>query len=365
MKSLLCLLVLISGISFGQVVIPSGAVISAGNNPEIVFLTSSGITNNSSFDFSNTQLQIGLNGTNQTITGNLVATKLRIEGGGVKLVNGNLTLTQEIKFQQGFLKPSESGKILFTGSFESLTDASTESFVDGIFYTNASGFIRFPVGVQGFGFAPVSLENSTGAETGVELVNSDPALTPASSEAEIAEIINTHYWSIITDDLASFNSRIQLDLSADPGFSAELTPVVVEADAVGGEGFNIGGSLNENSISSFNPVSRKIVTLGGSVEIDITIRDLISPFTSDTKNDFLHIDKIEKFPINKVTLLDRWGVLVKEWTNFTNYSGSNPNQDPFDFKTLSPGNYICLVEYGSETQKTRKKSQMVTVLKIK
>jgi hypothetical protein len=82
-------------------------------------------------------------------------------------------------------------------------------------------------------------------------------------------------------------------------------------------------------------------------------------------NDELYIENIGKFSFNKVTLLDRWGVMVKEWKNFTNFNDPvNPNQNGFNFTKLSAGNYICIVEYGSEGKMNKKKSQMITVLQL-
>jgi hypothetical protein len=145
-----------------------------------------------------------------------------------------------------------------------------------------------------------------------------------------------------------------------------LSPVVVEASATGGEAFNLGSSsTSETTITSSAPFTKSVLAIGASTKIDIRIHDMISPFTADNINDELYIENIGKFPTNTVTLLDRWGVLVKEWTNFTNFNDPlNPNQDLFNFTRLSPGNYICVVEYESPTQGKQKKSQMITVLKI-
>jgi len=93
--------------------------------------------------------------------------------------------------------------------------------------------------------------------------------------------------------------------------------------------------------------------------------DLITPFNADDINDQLKIVNIEYTFENKVTLLDRWGVPVKEWKNFRNYDDSNnPNTDNFDFTKLSPGNYICVLQYQlSAGAPEEKQSQMITVLK--
>jgi hypothetical protein len=366
-KILTVYLVFVSGICSAQVVISAGATLSAANNPDIVIVTASNITNNSAFDFSSTQLHLSLTGSNQNLIGNLSPLRMRIDGGGVKTINGNLTVTSELSLLNGFLKPTGTGKILFTGAEESLSDAGEASFVDGAFFINGTGFRSFPIGVQGLGYVPASIENASGQEIGIHVVNSNAGLSPAASEVEIAAIDNSHYWEVTTDNPGSFSSSINLSLNGITDFGEDFSPVVIEADAVGGEAYNLGSlSASETSISSLNPFTRKILAIGASTEVDIKIHDLISPFTPDNLNDGLYIENIAKFPTNTVILLDRWGVPVKEWSGFTNYNDPvNPNSDPFNFTTLTPGNYICVVEYESPTQGKRKKSQMVTVLKIK
>ena len=76
-------------------------------------------------------------------------------------------------------------------------------------------------------------------------------------------------------------------------------------------------------------------------------------------NDKLQIVNVDYVVGNKVTLLDRWGVVVKEWTNYR-------NDDNFDFSSLSPGNYICVMEYQLTPSSPKAKlSQMVSILKAK
>jgi hypothetical protein len=359
-------LLLVCSKGLGQIAISSGATITTSGNPDIAIVTTSNITNNSSFDFSSAQLHLLLAGTDQTITGNFSPLRMRIDGGGVKTMNGNLTITGQLDFVNGLVRPSASGKILFTGSHENLTGASESSYVDGRFFTAGSGFIKFPIGVQGLGFAPASIENAPGLEVGLQVINSGAGLTPAASEVELAAIDNTHYWEVTTDNLPAFNSVINLSLNGITSFGTDFSTVIVEANTTGGEAFNLGSlSASETSITSLSNFTRSILAIGASTKVDIRIHDMISPFTADNINDELYIENIGKFPVNTVTLLDRWGVLVKEWTNFTNFNDPvNPNQDPFNFTKLSPGNYICVVEYESATQGKQKKSQMITVLKI-
>jgi hypothetical protein len=371
-----------STISIGQVVISSGTDVALSGNPEILFRTSQNFVNQSTQDFANSQLTLILNGPNQTITGSIVpvqiglttpgdqivnapgisCSRLAIAGGGKKNLNTNLTINSELHLINGIVVPLNSSKILFTGSSEGITDAGPNSYVDGIFYSSGTGLLKFPIGAAGLGFAPVQVETGSGQEIGIQAMAGSAGLTPAASEVEIIYIENSYYWQLYFDP-SQFNSRIRLSLKSTIPETA--SPVVVSSNATGGQAFNLGSfSVDENSVTSLNPFTENIVTIGGSTTVQIKVHDMLTPFNRDTFNDELFIENIAKFPTNKVTLLDRWGVVVKEWTNYTNYNDPlTPNQEPFNFSSLSPGNYICVVEYGEEGQTQQKLSQMVTVLK--
>ncbi|HMG90617.1 MAG TPA: Ig-like domain-containing protein, partial [Chryseolinea sp.] len=94
------------------------------------------------------------------------------------------------------------------------------------------------------------------------------------------------------------------------------------------------------------------------------IHAFITPNTADDQNNVLYIENIELYPENRVQLINRWGVTVKSWINFSNYDTDDSKQADFDFTGLSVGNYICVVEYANSTGGDKKsQSQMISVLK--
>jgi succinate dehydrogenase/fumarate reductase flavoprotein subunit len=99
----------------------------------------------------------------------------------------------------------------------------------------------------------------------------------------------------------------------------------------------------------------------------LVIYDLITPFNTDGINDQFKIENIELTVSNKVTLMDRYGVIVKEWEDFRNYDDPFvPNQDKFDFKQMSPGTYVCILKYQmSIDSPTQSLTQVITILKDK
>jgi hypothetical protein len=320
------------------------------------------INNNTSFDFSQTNLQLDLNGGTQVLGGNLVVRDLSLTSQGLKSITGNLTVVNSITFTEGILVPSSSGKILYTGTSDGLTEASDISYVEGAFYNGGpDGEKKFPIGANSQ-FAGAILTDGKG-EVGMT-VHGTSANLVFTDNPELLDVNTDRYWEILTD-ASQVNSRIGLSLNGLDAFVGTDAISVVQSDAVSGDAKNLSStSSNGGLVLSRAKVSLPILTIGKEAVIKVTIHDLITPFTIDTKNDVLYIDHIDHFDFNTVTLLDRWGVEIKKWKDFTNYDDPlKPNADGYDFAKLSPGNYICIVEYGNKGGKREKISQMITVLK--
>lgn len=366
MKRIIYLIVFIPFFTTAQIVIPAGINVAVEGTPDIVVQAPADITNNSaSFDFTNTNFILKLVGGDQFINGAWVMSDLSVDGGGTKNTNRPVTITNSLTFVNGIITPN--GKLLYTGAHDHISGASDASYVNGPFSVMSEGRMTFPVGVPTFGFAPAYLEDGNGTdEVTVQLVATGAGLTPAATDAELVEIDNTHYWQVTSADLASLSSRVTLN-TLGAVISADLSPVVVQSPNVNGTATNLGSSsVSSDAVTSRAPITESILVIGGSAEIELKIHNLITPFTKGDANDYLYIESIEKFDFNRVTLMDRWGVVIKEWSNFTNYDDPiNPNSDGYDFARLSPGNYICVVEYGFTDGGARKKSQMITVLKAK
>lgn len=352
----------------GQVTIATGTNMGAVDGTAVVMETTGNLVNGSTvFDFANTNLTLSLISNAQVISGPWVVSQLNIVAGGSKDVSGNLTITKGIAFNNALLTPFGSGKILYTGSANDITGDFSTSYVNGVFNVRSNGRNFFPVGTDGLGYAPAWIENGNGTdEVGVEVINGGADLAFDPSASEIQMIDNTHYWQVSSTGLA-LASQVTLSLNGVAGFGSELSPVVVQADNAGGQAENLLSAVSDGiSVTSRAAVTKPVLAVAGSKEIVLRIYDIITPFVKDDFNDALHIENIEKFSVNKVTLLDRWGAPVRKWTNFTNYDDPiNPNQDGYDFTKLSPGNYICIVEYGNVETGMRKESQMITVLKAK
>lgn len=369
-KNITLILFLAAGLVHAQITIPTGVTMAASNGAEITIHSKGNLSNTSTFNFSDTKLSLTLlaNNAEQAISGDWVATSLTVFAGMNTNVSGNLTITNQMYFNSGLLTPTGNGKILYTGSPGNINgDESgtfTDSYVLGTFHVRSAGQNFFPVGGGNFGYAPAWLENGSATDDiGIEVIDGDAAFT-YDLTSELQAMDNTHLWLVSAPDVAALNTRISV---ADVGpLRSDLTNVIVQGETIGAAAENLMGITDGNTITSRRKLSKPFVAIGGSTKIDLVIHDIITPFMADGVNDFLYVENIDKFEVNKVTLLDRWGAPVHEWQNFTNYTDPmNPNLDGYDFKKLSPGSYICIVEYGDSETGFSKKSKMVTVLKAK
>lgn len=355
MKKFLFCIFIFPLIAKGQVVISSGTQLQASQDTPVLIQTPNNISNNSATaDLSKAKLTFDLIGGTQSITGNFNLVSLLISAGGVKTINNTISVTDNIAFTQGIVSPSGSGKLLYTGADDGLTGGNASSYYDGIFYSSGSGPRTFPIGTAGI-FSPVTFESVSG-ETGVRIRAENAALT--ADGVEITAVDQDRYWEITTDP-SLVNSKVTLSVNGLDAFtSTDGSTTIVQATTTSVQAVNLGNSSSSNAsaIVSRSNVTAAILTVGKEKHIIVKVHDLITPFGSNGVNDQLFIENIEKFDHNKVTLLDRWGVLVREWKNFT-------NEDPFDYSKLGPGNYICVVEYGNENSSTNSIEQMVTVLK--
>jgi len=310
-------------------------------------------------DLSSTQ--IFLTGTNQLLSSSapLVLEGLSVDGGGLKTLNGDWTISRDLVFLQGIVAVN-SAKVLYTGA-TTLT-GSTASFFNGTLFQQGAGLRFFPIGV-GSTYMPMSLHDvQDAAEIGVTGFTTGANLT---LPLDLKDIASNRYWqvAVINGSLSTAGASLYV-----PGSSIDASQqlVVVQADdANGATAINLGGGTTGDFVSSFSPVTKPILTIGIGEKVDLQIHDLISPYNGDDINDQLHIVNVEYTSENKVTLLDRWGVVVKQWTNFRNYDDPvNPNNDNFDFSKLSPGNYICVLEYRLTADSPKEEvSHMVTVLR--
>jgi gliding motility-associated-like protein len=199
----------------------------------------------------------------------------------------------------------------------------------------------------------------------MSVVAENPQLTKVPTDIELEEIATNRYWKLDVGQGAAPATILALSDRDTDTFFQSRSGVIVEAVNEGGTATNLSSqSSSDGFISSERPISTtaRVFTFARlNTLIAPQIHNAITP-NNDGINDFLVIRDIRFYATdNKVTLIDRWGVTVKQWTNF---SGFDPITNPpdFDFGQLSNGNYICTMEYNVNGERKNVR-QMITVIK--
>lgn len=106
-------------------------------------------------------------------------------------------------------------------------------------------------------------------------------------------------------------------------------------------------------LSVVNPLHETYVPVEGP-----SVRQAVSP-NGDGINDVLHIDNIESYPDNKVTLMDRNGTPIFEITGYDNVNKVFDGHSNITMEMQKPGTYFYLLEYKVKGELKRKASYFV------
>ena len=344
--SILILLAFPSIITNAQVTINSNSVVKANG----ILSTNAPISNRSS-GTNLSAAELTLSGTQQSASSNQPVTlsSLKVTEGGTKTMTGNWEITNSLQLINGILRTDANGRLLYSG--QTAAEGSETSYIEGYLFLRGSGRKVFPLGANGI-YAPLIIENvpSQSAEIGAQVVNSVPQFILPDQTG----IAAPHYWEL-SDILPS---TVSLSLNGIDG-PDETKLTILQSSAANGNASTLAGTSDAGFITSDASYTQPILTIGRQSEFNVLIHDMITPFILDNINDKLYIENIEQTTSNEVKLYDRWGALVEKWAGYKNDSS-------YDFSKLSPGNYVCIVDFvlpGDNRTYTSK--GMITVLKTK
>lgn len=359
MKKLL-ILILCSAFTFGnlfaQLRVSTGTQLNTTSNTTIT--TDANFTNQSSAtNLTNVELHlVGISQQLSTINPIEIKAVVINSGGSRTFTSGDWIFLNSMTFTDGILTTLNSARIIYKGS-EALS-GNTASYVNGFFHNEGSGTRYFPIGITGL-FAPTQIDEGASTLLGMRVVSGGLSIDPLP--AEINELLSSHHWELLSPNGDIPGSPVALSTDNLGSLDGASDLVVVYKDPVSNTGLNLGGIPSSNFIKSQQGAMDGLFTIGRGEKINLLIHDMISPFNKDGVNDVLVIDNIELTETNKVSLMDRYGTVIKEWTDYHLHDPGSTTA--FDFSNLPPGNYICVLEYkllgGSSTEKI---SQMVTIL---
>jgi gliding motility-associated-like protein len=257
--------------------------------------------------------------------------------------SGTVQVTDNLTLQGGILTVPSTSKLVYSGN--AISGASPTSYISGKLFMKGTGSRTFPIGNAAFGYLPVTLLDVKDADTeiGFEAIAGDPGIT-AALPSDIQSIFTDYYWTITNGNSGSYSggSPIQLSLNGAGNSFTDGDPVILEV-GTGGTLTELGGIVANPDITSaqVTTATAQKYVLGKSEKVTVNIHRVITP-NGDGQNDYLYIDGIDFYTNNTVKLVDRWGVVHFEKSNFKNYGQANPSD--FDFSKLSNGNYICVVD---------------------
>jgi hypothetical protein len=294
--------------------------------------------------------EVFLNGSTQQMstTGAVKVKDLTIAQGGTKTLIGDWEVSGTLSLINGLVKIGDDAKLRYSGT--SRVEGNNGAFIDGFFYQTSGGQRFFPIGTRGT-YAPAIIENAPTTEVGMRVLPGASDL-PITLPPNVIGAYTDHYWEVS----GAANSVVSLSINGAESFLAASIPTVLQTGAGGGSATSLSGSYADNFVSSSDNALQPLLLIGKIAEFQLVIHDLITPYNTNV-NDRLVIENLDKVEHNTVKLLDRWGVVAAEWKDY------NDNVE-YDFTKLSPGNYVCLVQFkypGDNNTSTAK--GMVTVIK--
>jgi gliding motility-associated-like protein len=317
-------------------VINNGNLVIAGRwqNNETYDAGSGGITFNSNIE------QI-INHNDQSFS------RLTISGGGRKLFLANITIENELIFEDGILTSQNGAHIIFTPG-STISGGSDAAHINGRVYHQGTGDLFYPIG-NGVEFLPVTLSNvPPNTETGIEVQTVvDP--TTLRTRVPLVNIVSENVWllDVIQGNLES--SLVTLPLREVPSNVNNGTIVVAQSNSITDPFSSLGQSafatIGANSfITSLTGPAESVLTLATSAgEGEVIVFNGVSP-DGDGVNDYLHIENIDRLTdtqSNKVTIFNRWGDVLWSATDYDNKTNVFTGGD------LPAGTYFYKIEFSS------------------
>lgn len=358
---------------FAQTVVSSNTDFKASANTQITF-NNNLVVNSTNADLRNATL--ALSGTDQTLTngtsgaivlGGLIVGQSGGQNGGTKgIEGGSWEIMGPMIFNDGVVVPqtSSNGKIAYTkpvGNAGDITVNNSGSYVNGTFYSKGAGTRFFPIG-NNSGYFPSQLFSvgQSDIEIGMRVLESNAALNHGT---ELLDVFEDRYWELIDASSSLAGPTVAVStFQASSFIDPTIATVLVASSATSGDAVSLGGAASGDYIVGATGITMndRVFTLAkiSSDQVEVKIHNVVTPFL-DNANDYLQIENIGIFPDNKVMLLDRWGVKVKEWSGYANVTGDL--EPDYDLSNIATGNYICIVEY-KDGSNVKKLSQMVTII---
>jgi hypothetical protein len=264
---------------------------------------------------------VSLDGVDQLLINNNQAINyLIINGGGVKTLQGLLTITGKIDFNDGIVNVGNSDTLLMTlGS--SVTGGSDFSYVNGALTAEGSGYKFFPIGKNG-AYHPVELVNVKGITPTIEMEVIENL--PEIQTAFPTRVKQAFYWTRKTISGSFNDSPVTLGYNLQ-SITNLARLVVLEGDQIDDvftvkNNITFNTSLHPNITSTDGTLTKNIFALG-ELLIDppgeFYLSTTLSPNAANPANRNIKVFGDNLSPVNfSFQVFNRWGLLIFETDSF-------------------------------------------------
>lgn len=274
--------------------------------------------------------------------------RVTISGGTKKIILSDVIVQEQIHFDHGIVEASGDSRITFEPGAKIL-NASDSSHIHGVVFQKGSGYKLFPIG-NGSAYLPVELPEVQDPSSLIGIRALQFSDVGRMKTSELASISDKRYWQIDVESGSLPNSQIVLPLRDESWVADPQEIVVVQSESLSEEFTSIGkssltGGPENARVRSQLSVSMPFVALATAAqENDLVVYNAVSN-NGDGLNEFLRIENIENFPVNKLSVFNRWGDKIFEIENYDNAENVFDGHSNISGKTeLVSGTYFYVLE---------------------
>ena len=302
----------------------------------------------------------------QNVTsGPLQINYLQIDGGDLKTFNNNVTITGELRLNDGFLTPADTTVRIVMAENAEIRGGSAASFVNGMLYLTGTGNLYFPIGKDGL-FLPAELVDVRGGIPVVGFEVTHPNPNPIAGIG-LASISGQRYWRRHLLSGTYNPAKVAFTVHNDENFTDEANVVVTEAETLDGGFRSLGqydfyGTVMDGFVTSLKDGAVNYYALGVVQDIaDQTafyIPSALSPMAPDPEDAVIKIYSSDIRPDDFVfRIFNKRGELIFESLSYPDMA--NDGWSGINIRTghmSEPGIYTytmtCRFRNGNQIDKT-------------
>lgn len=302
----------------------------------------------------------------QNVTsGPLEINYLQIDGGDLKSFNNDVTITGELRLNDGYLTPADTTVRIVMAENAEIRGGSSASYVNGMLYLTGTGNLYFPIGKDGL-YLPAELVDVRGGIPVVGFEVSHPNPSPIAGIG-LATISGQRYWRRHLLSGTYNPAKVAFTVHNDENFADEANVVVTEAETLDGGFRSLGqydfyGSVMDGFVTSLKDGVVNYYALGVVQDIaDQTafyIPSALSPMAPDPEDAVVKIYSSDIRPDDFVfRIFNKRGELIYESLSYPDMANDGWNGKNIRTGRMSePGIYTytmtCRFRNGNQIDKT-------------